>query len=160
MRSSTWRRWSNWCHLNDVAGDDESSVGCGLRRAGRMHVPIGGPLSLDAPEANGTFGGKRAARSRGTLRRNGASGRIAGDGEHYRPIIGFAVAITSLGRNREGAVERDLSNVRYPAPTGRSPTQVRRQDPTPMRRSQLCAGRRARAARAQAWRGMWRGGSA
>ena len=73
------------------------SVGCGLCRTGRMHAPIGGPLVLDASEATGAFGGKRAARSRSTLRRNGASGRIAGDGEHGPPTVGFAVAITSFG---------------------------------------------------------------
>ena len=111
------------------------SVGCGLCRTGRMHVPIGGPLVFDASEATGAFGGKRAARSRSTLRHIGASGRIAGDGEHGPPTVGFAVAITSFGFSHEGAVERDLSNVRYPAPTGRSPIQVRWQDSTHQERS-------------------------
>lgn len=96
-----------------MAGDDESSVGCGLCRDGRMHVPIGGPSVLDATEATGAFGGKRAARSRTTLRRNAASGRVAGEGEDARPIVGFTVEITSLRFSHEGAVERDLSNVRY-----------------------------------------------
>ena len=66
---------------------------------------------------------------------SGQADDFAGDGEHDRPIIGVAVAITSLGFNREGAVERELSNVRYPAPTGRSPIQVRWQDPTQTRPS-------------------------
>ena len=79
-----------------MAGDNKSSVGCGLCRAGRMHVPIGGPLSLDASEATGAFGGKRAARSRATLRRNAASGRVAAAGEDGRLIGGFAVEGTSF----------------------------------------------------------------
>jgi hypothetical protein len=71
---------------------------------------------------------------------SGQADDFAGDGEHDRPIIGVAVAITSLGFNREGAVERELSNVRYPAPTGRSPIQVRWQDPTHLRHSKVWEG--------------------
>lgn len=72
MRSSTWRRWSNRCHLNEVAGDDESSVWCGLCRAGRMHVPIGGLQSLNAFEAIGAFG---ESALHAAIRRCAASGQ-------------------------------------------------------------------------------------
>lgn len=56
-----------------------------------MHVLIGCPPSHNASEATGAFGGRRAARSRVTLRHNAANGRVAGEGEDGRPIVGFAV---------------------------------------------------------------------
>ena len=112
-----------------------------------MHVLIGSPPAHNASKATGAFGGKRAARSRVTLRRNAANGRVAGEGEDGRQIVGFAVAITSLGFGHEGAVERDLSNVRFPAPTGRSPIQVRWQVPTQSGRPNLPTLRRQAAAR-------------
>ena len=72
------------------------NVGCGLCRTGRVHVRIGCPPSHNASGATGAFGGRRAARSRVTLRRNAANGPVAGEGEDGRPIVGFAVECPSF----------------------------------------------------------------